>query len=272
MKVLIPMAGTGNRFVQKGYKEPKPLIKVNEKRIIEYILEMFDEKDEIFFICNKTHLLETDMKRILLELRPDATVLEIDNHKKGPIYTVLPFLDIVQDDEDVMVCYCDNPFVWSRKSFLQHIQNANLDGCILTHSGLHPHTLNSTKMAFLKTKDELMLEIKEKACYTDNPMMEHASTGAYYFSRGEYMKTCFLETIRRDINYNGEYYVTLSYNLMIEKDLRVGFYDTEFVTVFGTPDETESFEAWLKILTSGQVKCEEDALECYRYWRKYHER
>ena len=105
MKVLIPMAGTGNRFVEKGYRDPKPLIKVNNKRIIEYILEMFDEDDDIFFICNKTHLMETDMSEILLKLRPDATVLEINNHKKGPIYTIMPFLDIVEDDEDVMVCY-----------------------------------------------------------------------------------------------------------------------------------------------------------------------
>ena len=27
MKVIIPMAGTGNRFVQQGYEDPKPLIK-----------------------------------------------------------------------------------------------------------------------------------------------------------------------------------------------------------------------------------------------------
>ena len=117
-----------------------------------------------------------------------------------------------------------------------------------------------------------MLEIKEKACYTDDPMSEHASTGVYYFSRGDYMKNCFKETINKNINYNGEFYVTLAYNLMVADGLRVGFYDTEFVTVFGTPDETESFEAWCKILTSGQVKSEEDLIYCYRYWRRYHER
>ena len=91
MKVLIPMAGTGNRFVQRSYEDPKPLIKVNNKRIIEYILEMFDEDDEIYFICNKTHLNETNMREILLSLRPDGTVPEIENHKKGPIYTLMPF-------------------------------------------------------------------------------------------------------------------------------------------------------------------------------------
>jgi NDP-sugar pyrophosphorylase family protein len=272
MKVLIPMAGTGNRFVQKGYRDPKPLIKVNQKRIIQYILEMFDNEDEIYFICNKTHLKETKMKNILLSLRPDATILAIENHKKGPIYTLMPFLDLVTNEEEVLICYCDNPLVWNKQHFIEYVNKKDLDGCILTHTGMHPHTLNSTKMAFLKTSNELMLEIKEKECYTDNPMSEHASTGVYYFSRGEYMKNCFHETIENNINYNGEFYVTLAYNFMVSSGLRVGFYDTEFVTVFGTPDETESFEAWYKILTSGQVKSEEDLIQCYRYWSRYHER
>ena len=272
MKVLIPMAGTGNRFVQKGYKQPKPLIKVNQKRIIEYILEMFDNTDEIYFICNSTHLNTTNMRQVLLSLRPDATILEIENHKKGPVFTVMPFLDLVDDNEDVMVCYCDNPFLWNKKQFIRHVNTNRLDGCILTHTGLHPHTLNSTKMAFLKTENELMTEIKEKECYTDNPMNEHASTGAYYFLKGKYMKACFAKTIENNIHYNGEYYVTLSYNLMVKENLRVGFYDTEFVTVFGTPEEVESFEAWNTILKSGQVKSEEDVVECYKYWKRYHER
>tara|TARA_B100000427_G_C15509492_1_gene595519 strand:+ start:301 stop:654 length:354 start_codon:yes stop_codon:yes gene_type:complete len=55
-------------------------------------------------------------------------------------------------------------FFWSPK-------NNKLDGCILTHTGLHPHTLNSTKMAFLKTENNLMLEIKEKECYTEDPLI-----------------------------------------------------------------------------------------------------
>jgi len=272
MKVLIPMAGTGNRFVQKGYIDPKPLIKVNNKRIIEYILEMFDKDDEIYFICNSNHLKETKMKEILLSLRPDAKVLEIDNHKKGPIYTIIPFMELVKDDQEVLVCYCDNPLVWNKQDFINHVKEKKLDGCILTHSGMHPHTLNSTKMAFLKTSGDLMIEIKEKECYTDNPMMEHASTGVYYFSKGKFMKDCFNKTIEKNINYNGEFYVTLSYNLMVDNGLRVGFYDTEFVTVFGTPEEVESFEAWNKILTSGQVKNEKDLVRCYQYWRRYHER
>jgi NDP-sugar pyrophosphorylase family protein len=272
VKIIIPMAGFGNRFVQKGYTDPKPLIKVNNKRIIEYILELFSEDDDFVFICNKTHTEQTDIKEILKSLKPKAKIVSIPDHKKGPVFTVKPHFDLINDDEEVLVCYCDNPFIWDRSKFTNHLNDNRLDGCILTHTGLHPHTLNSTKMAFLKTDGNLVTEIKEKECYTTNPFNEHASTGAYYFKKGSQLKKYFNELIEKDINYNGEYYVTLVYNLLIKDQLRVGFFDTDYVTVFGTPEEVESFEAWNVILKSGQVKSASDLLECYKYWKGYHER
>jgi len=272
MKILIPMAGTGNRFVEAGYTKPKPLIDVGGKKIIEYILDMFDDEDEIIFICNSNHIKNTNMKKVLTSLNPSAQIFEIEEHKKGPIYTIMPFLHLIDDEEPVMVCYCDNPFIWNRKDFNLHVVRNKLDGCILTHTGLHPHTLNSTKMAFLKTDKELMTEIKEKECYTDNPMSEHASTGAYYFNMGKIMKECFRHSMDNDVTYNGEHYVTLAYNSLVDRGYRIGFFDTDFVTVFGTPAEVQSFEAWKTVLTSGQVKSERDAIECYRYWKAYHEK
>lgn len=272
MKVIIPMAGTGNRFVEKGYNSPKPLIKVNNKRIIEYILDPFDDEDEIVFICNEQHIQTTDMNSVLKELRPNSTIVSMPNHKLGPVYTVKPFYDLINDDEEVMVSYCDNAFVWDKQLFVNHVQNNNYDGCILTHTGLHPHTLNSTKMAFLKTQNDLLLEIKEKECYTDDPLSEHASTGAYYFRKGSLLKKYFDLLIETNLNHNGEYYVTLVYNLLVKDNLRIGYFDTEFVTVFGTPEEVESFEAWQTILTSGQVKSAEDLVNCFNYWKRYNDR
>ena len=36
----------------------------------------------------------------------------------------------------------------------------------------------------LKEENGVVSEVKEKECYTDNPMNEHASTGVYYFNKG----------------------------------------------------------------------------------------
>lgn len=85
MKIIVPMAGTGNRFVEKGYTDPKPLIRVNGKRIIEYILDMFDPSDEFVFICNDIHLATTDMRDVLLSLKSNAKIVGMPQHKLGPV-------------------------------------------------------------------------------------------------------------------------------------------------------------------------------------------
>jgi NDP-sugar pyrophosphorylase family protein len=271
MKVVIPMAGTGNRFVEAGYTDPKPLIRANGKRIIEYILDAFDVDDEFVFICNEEHLENTNMREVIKGLCPNAEIVSMSVHKYGPVYTVQAAYDFIKDDEPVIISYCDNPHVWDYTHFKQHVANEGLDGCILTHSGFHPHTLSTTKMAFLKTNEGLLEEIKEKESYTDNPMEEHASTGLYYFRRGGDIKKYFNRALNEGVTYNGEYYVTLVYNLLVEDGLKVGYYDTPFVTVFGTPEELENFNAWATIIKGAQVKYVEDASSCYNYWRKYHE-
>jgi len=271
MKIIAPMAGTGQRFVDKGYTQPKPLIKVNGKRIIEYIVDMFSPEDDFVFICNEKHLKDTSMKFVLQDICPNSTIVSMPMHKYGPVYTVQEVYNHIDDDEEVIVTYCDNPYIWDRDDFAHHVKDKELDGCILSHSGLHPHTLNNTKMAFMKTQGDLVTEIKEKECYTDNPMNEHATTGTYYFRKGSYIKKYFNEAMEKNIQYNGEYYVTLVYNLLIEDGLRVGYYDTPFATVMGTPEEVENIEAWNSIVNKGQVKNEDDLIACYRYWKAYHE-
>lgn len=271
MKIIVPMAGLGQRFVDAGYTDPKPLIHVANKKVIEHIVDMFSVDDEFIFICNEDHLSQTNMKEVLHEICKKCKIVSMPSHKKGPVFTVQQVYDLIDDDEEVVVTYCDNPYLWDREDFLEYVKKNKLDGCILSHSGFHPHTLNNTKMAFMRTVNSLVTEIKEKECYTDNPMSEHASTGTYYFSKGSYIKKYFDEAVINNIQYNGEYYVTLVYNLLINDGLLVGYYDTPFATVMGTPEEVDNIEAWNSILNKGQVKNEDDLLNCYRYWKDYYE-
>jgi len=270
MKILIPMAGTGDRFVKAGFTDPKPLIPVNGRKIMDYVCKMFDQaNDEFIFICNDTHLATTNMREVLTSLVSNCTIISIPNHKKGPVFTVINELDRLKDEEEVIVCYCDNPYIWDYKAFKQCVKDNDSDGVILTHTGFHPHRLSPTMMAYLKEDNLLVSEIKEKACYTANPFNEHASTGTYYFKKGKYIKKYFQMLIDENINYNGEYYVTLVYNLLIRDGLKVHSYLTDYVTVFGTPEEVKNFEAWQVILS--QIKNEKDIVDCYRYWKKYNE-
>lgn len=236
---------------------------------------MFDKENDTFiFICNETHLKTTDMSEFLKKMSPNSTILSIPNHKKGPVYTVSTsgVFDLIDDNEEVIVCYCDNPYLWDYNHFKNWVKNSNSDGCILSHTGFHPHRLSTTYMAYIQHSDLIVSSIKEKEPYTDNPMNEQASTGTYYFKKGSYIKKYFNQLIENGLDHKGEYYVTLVYNLLIGDKLKVSCYPTELVTVFGLPAEVKNFEAWQTILAGEQVKNEEDLLACYRYWKLYNER
>ena len=270
MQVIIPMAGSGQRFVDQGYSNPKPLIEVNGKKILDYIVDSYSKDDEYLFICNDEHLENTDLRKVVDSYNLNSRLVSIPRHKLGPVYTVLQVEELIQKDSEVIVSYCDNPFIWHRRDFESHIKSHNLDGCIISHSGFHPHTLNKTKMAFLKVKNNLVCEVKEKESYTNNPMSEHASTGAYYFKKGTYVRDFFNKCIEENLTYNNEYYVTLTYNLMIKEGLRIGYYDTPFATVMGTPEEVSNMVSWHNIINKGQVKTESDLIKCFRYWKEYY--
>ncbi len=240
------MSGIGKRFLDQGYKAPKPLIEIEGKPIIEHVCDLFPGEEKFTFICNSKHLAETDLQRILLKLKPKANIVEIPNHKKGPVYAVSLANHLIDDDEEVIVNYCDFGTYWDYKDFLKHTRERDADGAIPSYKGFHPHMLGSTNYAFIRDKKQWMVEIKEKEPFTDNRMNEYASNGTYYFKKGSYIKKYFNELMDRDLNLKGEYYVSLVYNLLKKDGLNISIYEIQHMLQWGTPEDVEEFNAWNK--------------------------
>ena len=55
IQLIIPMSGIGKRFIDAGYKTPKPLLKVRSKEIINHVVNMFEDIEKVIFICNEEH-------------------------------------------------------------------------------------------------------------------------------------------------------------------------------------------------------------------------
>jgi NDP-sugar pyrophosphorylase family protein len=246
MHIVIPMSGMGNRFIEAGYIEPKPLIIIDGKPIIEHVCDLFPGEDKFTFICNSKHLKETNMREVLKKIKPNANIVEIPNHKKGPVYAVSFIYDLIEDDEEIIVNYCDFGTYWSYENFLTHTRNRNADGAIPSYKGFHPHMLGSTNYAFMRDDKQWMLEIKEKAPFTDNRTQEYASNGTYYFKKGSYVKEYFDKLMTRNINLNGEYYVSLIFNLLIKDGLNVSIYEIQHMLQWGTPRDVEEYNIWSK--------------------------
>lgn len=244
MKIVIPMSGMGNRFVKAGYTTPKPLIEMDGMPIIEHVVKMFPGEEDFVFICNSKHLQETNMRSILLEIAPKAQIIEIPSHKKGPVYAVQCVEGLINDEEEVIVNYCDFSCYWHYNDFLNHTRSRKADGAIPAYKGFHPHMLGTTNYAFMRDDKQWMLEIKEKEPFTDDRTQEYASMGTYYFRKGAFVKQYFNELIAKGIDLNGEYYVSLVYNLLIDDGLTVSIYDVQHMLQWGTPQDVEEYNGF----------------------------
>lgn len=245
MHIVIPMSGSGQRFLAAGYKNPKPLIEVDGFPIIKFVCDLFPGESKFSFICNEKHLKSTNMREILQNLKPTANIISIPPHKKGPVYALKFILDSLNSDEEVIVNYCDFGTYWDYANFLAHTRNRNADGAVVAYKGFHPHNLGSTNYAFMRESNNFMLEIKEKQHFTDNKMNEFASNGTYYFRSGELLKKyANMLLARSDLSLNGEFYVSLIYELMAQDGLKISIYEIEHMLQWGTPQDLQEYQKW----------------------------
>jgi len=238
------MSGIGKRFIDAGYKDPKPLIKVDGKPIIEHVVNLFPGEQNFIFICNSDHLEKTNMREILERIAPHGKIVEIARHKKGPVFAVSQFFDLLDNNDETIVNYCDFSTYWDYENFLYQTRTCNADGAIAAYKGFHPHMLGTTNYAFMRNDQQWMLEIKEKEPFTNDRMQEYASNGTYYFKNGAIVKKYFQELIDKDINLNGEFYVSLVYNLLKTDGLKVSIYEIEHMLQWGTPNDLEEYQRW----------------------------
>ena len=251
-QLIVPMSGIGSRFIKAGYKEPKPLIKVDDREIIKHVVNIFPEIDSIIFICNKKHLNDKNLnlENKLKKLHKNVRVIEIDQHKKGPIYAVLKAIKFIDLNMPTIVNYCDFFCLMNFKKFNEFFKKSKMDGCVFTYKGFHPHMLGSINYAYVKKEKDIVIDIQEKKPFTNKPMMEEASSGSYYFRNGQIMKEYFEKTIQKDLNVNGEYYVSMSYKVMIEDGKLIKTFLVDHFMQWGTPEDLEEYTWYSNLFKS----------------------
>ncbi len=245
MQIIIPMSGRGDRFLKAGYRTPKPLIEVEGKPMIEHVVGLFPGEAHFLFITNKRHMESTGMESVLRRIAPGCRIVAVEPAKLGPVYAVLQAEEFIMDGEPAIVNYCDFSAKWDYAHFKNFVRQTRCDGCIPSYRGFHPHSLGSTHYAYMRTDAEgKMLEIREKEAFTDNRLQEYASAGTYYFSKGRYIREYFNRLMKNKIGKNGEYYVSLVYNLMNDDGLSTYVYEIEKFLQWGTPEDLEEYMWW----------------------------
>lgn len=140
-QLIIPMSGLGSRFVRAGYTDPKPLITLDGRRLIEWVLRMFPGAEDPLFICRREHIETTPMRSILTALRPKGRIVVIEGAKLGPVDALLKAEDAIPDNRPALVSYCDYYMHWNYAAFRGAMEAVGAAGAVPCYTGFHPHLM-----------------------------------------------------------------------------------------------------------------------------------
>lgn len=237
------MTGVGQRFVDVGYQELKPLIQTGIGTMVESVFRNHSLISTPICIISENHPQKASLRREILRVRKASRIFEIPGHKKGPSFSVFEIKEELEQNLPSVINYCDFSGIWSEYDFRKEIFKH--DGLVLTYTGFHPHMLRSQKFAYVKKDTEgRVTDIREKMAFTENPMNEEASSGTYVFRKTADMLDAIKIQMQSDLSLNGEFYTSLTYKPLIAANMDIRTFQIENFFQWGTPRDLVDFQVW----------------------------
>jgi len=236
LNIVIPLAGRGSRFDQ--FKLPKPLIDVDGKSVIWYAVSSLGFKGNYIYITRKydDHSLNINLNNLLNELTPNCKIIEIDYVTDGPASSVLLAKEYINNDIPLFVTNCDRVTHWNSEDFLTFVENNDSDGVVITWDNIAP--------------TESFIELDENGCgvrlVEKEIISEHPLNGMHYWEKGKYFIESTEKMIDKNIRINNEFYISMTYNQMIEDDYKIKVYkmnENEHFSL-GSPGDINKYKSW----------------------------
>ncbi len=228
--LLLPIAGKAQRFLDKGYTMPKPLIMSKDRHIIDWSMDSIDTSEcNVIFAVRLEHINNFSIDDILREkFGNDIKIVVVDRITDGSVSTCLLAKDLINNDLPLIIY---TPDVYFEDTFSPSSIPDHLDGHLLTFKA------NSSAHSYVELgEDNLAIRTAEKEVISQN-----AAVGVYYYKTGRMFVQYAEEMISKNIRTRGEFYICPMYNLMIRDGAKIAIEQVKKMHVLGTPPELEFF-------------------------------
>ena len=185
MKALILAAGYATRLYPLTLNQPKALLPVNQKPIIDYIteeIETIDAVDEIIVISNEkfyphfSQWKETHSGKLPVTVINDHTT--DDTNKLGAIGDIQYVIDTLGIDDELLIIAGDNIFTFKLLDFYKEYKSKNCD-MILTKEISDIEELKRMANVTLEPDGKVIL-MEEKP---QNPKSNIAAFASYIYKK-----------------------------------------------------------------------------------------
>lgn len=236
LHIIMPMAGEGRRFSEKGYQQPKPLILKDGlplyRRAIASISN-FQVPKRFSFIIRAEHAKIYDLDKRIRQDFPAADIYQVERTTRGAVETCMFASSSLDDTDAVLILDCDLEF--ESKSLAKFIDmELSLPVNERRGGGLVSFISSDSRYSYAEVMGEDVFRTAEKKVISN-----HALAGAYYFSSALLFKQVAEELLTDYQLESSECYLSLLYNKVIAHGYHVSLFEMERYISNGTPEELE---------------------------------
>jgi len=229
MNIIIPLGGKGERFSKNGYLQPKPLIPIYDKCMIDYVLDNLNiqEEDKIFIIYNSS-LDNFNFPEYIITKYPSINLIKIKD-TKGAVETLFLGIDHILNNftyhNKCLILDCDTFYTQD----IRNIFNNSNDNMVFYTKNYEKDPIYS----YIELNNEsLITNIREK-----NKISDNANTGAYAFNDINVLYQYCNYILDNNITFNNEPYTSCVISEMVKANIIFKGYELkeQFVFSLGTP-------------------------------------
>ena len=242
--LIIPMGGTGKRFVDMGYKTYKVFLPIDKKtNIFDKIISNFKGINLEVIVIGNFKSLGNKYDKYLY--KKNYHLINIKNHKKGPLYTLYlgqkKLKEIIKNNKNIFISYSDINWSWNIKSVLKYLKSKKVT--IFTHKNFHPHLEVNSKSDFCLIKKNYVSNILEKKTFSKDYKKDFLAIGCYFFKDLNYINGFFKKNFKIFLKKREIYLVDLI-KFLIKSNIKVTNFNIEKFVHLGTPNQYEDFLTW----------------------------
>lgn len=249
-RILIPMAGAGQRFADAGYTVHKPAIMTvdratgQEKPMVVCATKdlpgVAADGSNVIYVDRNFH--KTDgVEDAIRAWYPRAAFITVDHLTEGQACTCMlaePYLD---PEQPLLIAGCDNGMDIDRDAF--DALTKECDCIVFTYR--HNEAVLANPNAYgwmIADADGNITGTSIKKAISDSPMEDPAVVATFWFRRAVVFIEATKKMIAENDRINGEFYVDQTVKHVLDLGYRAKIFDIDRYVGWGTPADYEGYQ------------------------------
>lgn len=249
-RILIPMAGAGQRFADAGYTVHKPAIMTvdratgQEKPMVVCATKdlpgVAADGSNVIYVDRNFH--QTDgVEDAIRAWYPRAAFITVDHLTEGQACTCMlaePYLD---PEQPLLIAGCDNGMDIDRDAF--DALTKECDCIVFTYR--HNEAVLANPNAYgwmIADADGNITGTSIKKAISDRPMEDPAVVATFWFRRAAVFIEATKKMIAENDRINGEFYVDQTVKHVLDLGYRAKIFDIDRYVGWGTPADYEGYQ------------------------------